>query len=1343
MSGRRTRLVVSVWMAFIVLVAVFFGVLNVPRVWSSGTIYIRADGSIYPSTAPITTVDNVTYTFTDDIHDSIVVERDNIVVDGASYTVQGTGSGTGIDLSSRSNVLLKNVKIQGFEKGTYLMGSIQCTLTNNNITNNKIGITVESIGEVVVEKNEISENSERGIMIAGESNVLIRGNTVKHNRVGIGSDWATKHSGIVVANNTIFSNEEQGVYLHSSGGYGTGWIYNVTFFQNDVSFNGQSGVHLYSFGVYSSEYGGWGNSYIYNITFSSNRITSNQGNGIHLFSYGCGPGGYRGSGYGYGYIYNIAVFDNLVSSNGQNGIYLYSSGYGSGYWSGNGYAYLYNVSIFSSNISSNKGHGIYLYGQGSGGSLDYGTGSFSYIYNVTVLDNLVLSNTGNGIYFYSRGIFSSPGYGYGSGMGAIYNVVVSSNKVFVNGGNGLHLHSDGLSYSGFMGSPSSYIYNVTVSSNKISSNKKNGVYVKGENHNVELLFDLSMLGNVISANYETGVHIGMSINANLTSNFVSYNTYGVFYDWTSGNLANLNDIYRNIYGMNVSYSTVNAENNYWGNSSGPYHQSLNVNGTGNPVNGDGTDLDFIPFLTEPVGQINERPIAVLGVDKMFVEKNEIVTFDASSSTDDGRIEYYFFDFNDGTNSGPTTIPKVTHKYSLGGIYNVTLIVIDNFGVASLVSDLAKVTILVSNPVPRFTYWPQYPVVGQSIIFNASASYDPDGTIDSYKWDFGDSNISVVTTPTITHAYMAPGTYEINLTVTGNDGLTDSIQKSITIDKISSTMTIKVDPAVVTFGSNVTLNGTIAPRRIGVDVTISYMPSYRDWMTLARVKTDSNGDYTYNWKTQRSDIGSYQVKTSWSGDSITFPAESETKTIVVQPFCIYIKSDGSVDPANAPIQRIGDTYFFVGDIYGRILVERNNIIIDGLGYTLEGTGAVSSTGIYMAERVNITIRNIQIKAFYYGILFDNSSNNNVSRSTITYNVVGVYLSEPSKNNSISDNNIVNNYIGVDSSASNNTITGNIIAYNNIGMMFWSGNNLIFHNNFVNNTIQVESGIGNVWDDGYPSGGNYWSDYHGLDLYSGLYQNETGSDGIGDTPHPIDWNNQDRYPLMHPLEKTPPTTVYNYDGLWHTADFTITLTATDDLSGVAETYYIINDGPTKTVNTDGQPLISTEGANNKLEYWSIDNAGNEELPHKVLTGIRLDKTYPAIETPSRTPEDNVLPEQSVKVSVNVTDIRSGVKNVTLFYTINDGATWTVIAMNYNSSTNLYEATIPAQPAGTWVKYKILAYDQAENNATLDGTQPYCTYQVVSEFPAAIILTMFMILSMLAVVFAKKRTARKSRT
>jgi hypothetical protein len=80
---------------------------------------------------------------------------------------------------------------------------------------------------------------------------------------------------------------------------------------------------------------------------------------------------------------------------------------------------------------------------------------------------------------------------------------------------------------------------------------------------------------------------------------------------------------------------------------------------------------------------------------------------------------------------------------------------------------------------------------------------------------------------------------------------------------------------------------------------------------------------------------------------------------------------------------------------------------------------------------------------------------------------------------------------------------------------SSGNSIFHNNFIGNVKQVapDSSV-NTWDDGYPSGGNYWSDYNGTDTYNGPYQNLTGSDGIGDTPYVIDANNIDHYPLMNP-------------------------------------------------------------------------------------------------------------------------------------------------------------------------------------------------------------------------------------
>ena len=398
--------------------------------------------------------------------------------------------------------------------------------------------------------------------------------------------------------------------------------------------------------------------------------------------------------------------------------------------------------------------------------------------------------------------------------------------------------------------------------------------------------------------------------------------------------------------------------------------------------------------------------------------------------------------------------------------------------------------------------------------------------------------------------------------------------------------------------------------------------------------------------------------------------------------------------------------------------------------------------------NIVSDNTALNEYPYGIGIGDSNYTTISSNRVLNNRVGASGIFIRGHDNVICNNIVtfNEQYGkgdcgiyLHSSGTGNTVVGNTVSNNNVGIYPTGGNSRIFHNNFINNTMQVDEWASqnwnSIWDDSYPSGGNYWDDYNGTDLYSGPYQNETGSDGIGDTPYIISVNNKDNYPLMKPLDTKPPITLHDYGGLWHTIKFTINLSATDETSGVAETYYRINNGPIQNVTANGQPLITTEDANNTLEYWSVDNADNEELPHKILTGIKLDKTYPTIETPSRTPDGDVLPDQSVKVSVNVTDALSQVKNVTLFYTTDNGNTWTDLPMN-NTVSNLYEATIPGQEADTTVRFEIAAYDCAGNNATLHGTEPYCTYQVIPEFPPNLVLPIFMIATLLAIIVYKRK-------
>jgi parallel beta-helix repeat protein len=151
----------------------------------------------------------------------------------------------------------------------------------------------------------------------------------------------------------------------------------------------------------------------------------------------------------------------------------------------------------------------------------------------------------------------------------------------------------------------------------------------------------------------------------------------------------------------------------------------------------------------------------------------------------------------------------------------------------------------------------------------------------------------------------------------------------------------------------------------------------------------------------------------------------------------------------------------------------------------------------------------------GVYLGSSSDNTISGNTITASTIdGVYLFS-SSNNTLSGNNITNNQFGVYFfSSSDNTISGNSITANGEGIqLFYSSSNRIFHNDFLSNGVQASEGnSANTWDGGYPSGGNYWSDYRMR--YPGAAEND--SSGIWNMSYVIDANNTDRYPLVAVFE-----------------------------------------------------------------------------------------------------------------------------------------------------------------------------------------------------------------------------------
>ncbi len=183
-------------------------------------------------------------------------------------------------------------------------------------------------------------------------------------------------------------------------------------------------------------------------------------------------------------------------------------------------------------------------------------------------------------------------------------------------------------------------------------------------------------------------------------------------------------------------------------------------------------------------------------------------------------------------------------------------------------------------------------------------------------------------------------------------------------------------------------------------------------------------------------------------------------------------------------------------------------------------------------------------------------------------------------------------------------------------------------------------------------------------------------------------------------------------------------------------------THAINPDS---TDKSGVSEAFGVW-LDRTKNEIIAsgYDVTTDENYMNVYVKSEAPppeigipfQEPPRNNVLADEEVKVSVNVTDAESGVKNVTLFYAINNRTTWENRTMNYNPSTSLYEATIAGQPFGTWVKFKIVAYNNAGKYAIKDGTDAYYTYQVIPEFPSIqILLILFMLTTILVIVYRRR--------
>lgn len=258
--------------------------------------------------------------------------------------------------------------------------------------------------------------------------------------------------------------------------------------------------------------------------------------------------------------------------------------------------------------------------------------------------------------------------------------------------------------------------------------------------------------------------------------------------------------------------------------------------------------------------------------------NETVTFDASASTPNGGtiISYEWdFDYDGITFNVNATGIDANHTYTEFGTYTVMLNVTDSEDLSNNASELIKIYAL---PIANFTYSPSEDVMTkETITFNATDSYDLDGSIESYMWDFGDGTTINATDPIATHIYTTPTStgFSVTLEVIDNDGLISDPPASVSIKKIGKTHDIAITDVilssnVVATGENLTISVTAknegdplgAP--LGGPKTFDVIAFYNDTQIgAAQSVTDlaagAENTLTFVWDTTGVDSGVYTIK----------------------------------------------------------------------------------------------------------------------------------------------------------------------------------------------------------------------------------------------------------------------------------------------------------------------------------------------------------------------------------------------------------------------------------------------------------------------------------------------------